>query len=231
MSRMPPIPFRCPPRHAGSPYPENPHPRTNARVGNEPAHQQTSRGVLDVNQGYSIRRCSGWNSADGSTAIGARRRTTGARNIIASPPAASARWAEMENWWRYVLAVDHMAPREAHGCHERILEAPARRVRQSGAPTGDLEQDIARTFSSRRKRTFALDLAPTKHAAAPHIAFGGVEAMKEEHCDGRGARWIEDSSATLDMHSARCAEHRYSRPRRSSRSRSALAPIPRSSRP
>src|SRR5664279_308616 len=56
----------------------------------------------------------------------------------------------------------------------------------------DLDEEIRAHIELETEKNIQLGLAPDEARRRARVAFGGVEAMKEEHRDGRGARWLED---------------------------------------
>jgi hypothetical protein len=60
------------------------------------------------------------------------------------------------------------------------------------AADGELDEEIRTHIAFETEKNIRLGLAPDEARRHAMIAFGGVEAMKESHRDGRGARWLED---------------------------------------
>jgi putative ABC transport system permease protein len=56
----------------------------------------------------------------------------------------------------------------------------------------DLDEEIRTHIDLETEKNIKLGLTPDEARRRARIAFGGVEAMKEEHRDGRGTRWLED---------------------------------------
>ncbi len=57
---------------------------------------------------------------------------------------------------------------------------------------GDLDAEIRTHIELETEKNIKLGIAPDEARRRARVAFGGIEAMKEEHRDGRGARWLED---------------------------------------
>jgi putative ABC transport system permease protein len=72
------------------------------------------------------------------------------------------------------------------------LSQRLRSVLRRGAVEAELDEEIRLHLDLETERNVALGMEPAEARRRALLAFGGVEAAKEAHRDGRGARWLED---------------------------------------
>ncbi len=76
------------------------------------------------------------------------------------------------------------------GLSQRLRSALRR-----GAIEAELDEEIRLHLDLETERNVALGMAPAEARRRALAAFGGVEATKEAHRDGRGTRWLADLAA------------------------------------
>ena len=70
-----------------------------------------------------------------------------------------------------------------------------RSVLRRSAIEAELDEEIRLHLELETERNRAFGMEPAEARRRALAAFGGVEATKEAHRDGRGARWLEDLAA------------------------------------
>ena len=154
--------------------------------------EQFTRGVLDVNQGSlypALQRLEqkGWIESEWGSTENNRK----ARYYRLTDDGRKALGTETESWRRYVSAVEL-------GVRDQLMKLlkPIARwwkaLFQRESAERDLDDEIQLHLEMETAKNVRGGMPADQARREALIAFGGIDAVKEAHRDGRGVRWLED---------------------------------------